>query len=127
MVEREGPTRNVLVLLLDSWRFDVRSPTGVSAEHSPVITDFARQSLVFPNYRTCAPRTFESFGDLFFGRLMPTFRGAPPTSAVSELTAAGVHTVDISSRFRHEHDKVSGWAKDSPFRGGTVRSTTPAR
>jgi arylsulfatase A-like enzyme len=115
--ERERPTRNVLVLVLDSWRFDVRSPTGVSVEHSPKIADFARQSLVFTNYRTCAPRTLESFGDLFFGRLMPTFRGAPTTSAVAELTAAGVHTVDISSRFRHEHDRVSGWAKELSIPG----------
>ena len=48
---------------------------------------------------------------------MPTFRGAPPTSAVAELTAAGVHTVNISSRFRHEHDRVSGWAKELSIPG----------
>ncbi|HEX6272258.1 MAG TPA: sulfatase [Polyangiaceae bacterium] len=126
--ERKQRAANVLVLLLDSLRFDARSPNGVGAERSPALAAFARESLAFANYRTCSPRTMESFGDLFFGRLMPTFRGAAPTSAVARLTAAGVHTVDISSRFRHEHDRVSGWAKELSIPGrygefGDARTT----
>jgi hypothetical protein len=115
--ERGERAANVLVLLLDSFRFDPASPNGVNADRSPVIAAFARESLAFSEYRTCAPRTLESFGDLFFGRLMPTYRGAAATSAVARLTAQGVQTVDISSRFRHEHDRVTGWAKELSIPG----------
>jgi hypothetical protein len=115
--ERPASASNVLVILLDSWRFDAKSPGGVSPELTPGIAAFARESIVFDDYRTCSPRTMESFGDLFFGRLMPTFRGAAQTSAIARLTSAGVHTVDISSRFRHDHDRVSGWSKELSIPG----------
>jgi hypothetical protein len=115
--EQAAPVSNVLVILLDSWRFDAKSPGGVSPELTPTIAALARASLVFADYRTCSPRTMESFGDLFFGRLVPTFRGAKPTSAVARLTSSGVHTVDISSRFRHEHDRVTGWSKELSIPG----------
>ena len=115
--EGGGATANVLVILLDSFRFDPTSPNGVSGAETPVIAALARESLAFADYRTCSPRTLESFGDLFYGRLVSTFRGARPTSAIARLTAAGVHTVDISSRFRHEHDRVSGWRKELSIPG----------
>jgi hypothetical protein len=115
--ERGGFTANVLVILLDSFRFDTTRPSGVSELETPVIAALAAESLVFADYRTCSPRTLESFGDLFYGRLVPTFRGARPASAIARLTAAGVHTVDISSRFRHEHDRVSGWHEEHSIPG----------
>jgi hypothetical protein len=103
---------NLLVIILDSFRFDHGSPGGVNEKLTPVIAKLASESLVFDDYRTCSPRTLESFGDLFFGRLIPTFRGAVRVGAIERLTAAGVRTFDISSRFRHEHDNVSGWWKE---------------
>jgi glucan phosphoethanolaminetransferase (alkaline phosphatase superfamily) len=112
-----GRVSDVLVIVLDSFRFDVRTENGVHAELTPGIAAFARESLAFSDYRTCAPRTLESFGDLFFGRLVPSHRGAAPSSAIARLTRAGVHTVDISSRFRHEHDRVSGWAEEVSIPG----------
>jgi hypothetical protein len=115
--EQSAPVSNVLVLLLDSWRFEPLKPGGIDPGLTPAIATLARESLVFDDYRTCSPRTLESFGDLFFGRLMPTSRGASPVSAVERLTATGVHTVDISSRFRHEHDRVSGWWKELSIPG----------
>jgi hypothetical protein len=115
--EPGAPVSNVLVILLDSWRFEPQKPGGIDPGLTPAITALARDSIVFDDYRTCSPRTLESFGDLFFGRLMPTFRGASPVSAVERLTDAGVHTVDISSRFRHEHDRVSGWWKELAIPG----------
>lgn len=115
--QRTARVSNLLVILIDSWRYDAASPSGLNAELTPTVAALARESLVFTDYRTCSPRTLESFGDLFFGRLVPTFRGAAPTSAVARLTSAGVHTVDISSRFRHEHDRVSGWSEEHSIPG----------
>jgi hypothetical protein len=115
--ERSVAASNVLVLLLDSFRFDVNQPSGIDPELTPVLSRLERESLAFADYRTCSPRTRESFGDLFFGRLVPTFRGASAPSAIERLTSAGVYTVDISSRFRHEHDRVSGWSEEISIPG----------
>jgi hypothetical protein len=116
-LETGGAASNVLVLLLDSFRFDKRSPAGLDPALTPVMAALGRDSLVFTDYRTCSPRTLESFGDLFFGDLAPSFRGASASSAVERLTARGVHTVDISSRFRHEHDRVAGWSQEISIPG----------
>jgi hypothetical protein len=123
------PASNVLVLLLDSFRFDAKHATGIDPELTPFIAGLARESLVFTDYRTCSPRTLESFGDLFFGSLVPTFRGASAPGAIERLTSAGVHTVDISSRFRHEHDRISGWSREISIPGaygefGDAKSVT---
>lgn len=100
------PSLNVIMLALDSARFDRRHPSGIDPGVMPVLAALAEKSLTFRDFRTCAPRTRESVADLLGARA-----GADEPNAVQALSDRGVHTAFIASDWLARHAAVSGFAE----------------
>jgi choline-sulfatase len=97
---------NVIVLALDSVRFDARYADGIEPALMPELSKLAASSFAFRDFRTCAPRTRESVPDLLGAR-----PGANEPNAVQALADRGVHTVFIASDWLARHAAVSGFTE----------------
>jgi hypothetical protein len=102
----EPQPSNVLVLVLDSVRFDRRFANGVEPGVMPVLARLAANSYAFDDFRTCAPRTRESVPDLLGARA-----GKDEQSAVQTLAERGVHTTLIASDWLTRHAALEGFGE----------------
>lgn len=100
------PASNVIVIALDSLRFDRRHPSGVDPSVMPELARLAADSFAFRDFRTCAPRTRESVPDLLGARA-----GADEPNAVQVLADHGVHTAFIASDWLARHAVVPGFVE----------------
>jgi choline-sulfatase len=97
---------NVIVLALDSVRFDPRFANGVDPAVMPALARLAANSYAFSDFRTCAPRTRESVADLLGARA-----GTNEPNALQALSERGVHTAFIASDWLARHAALAGFAE----------------
>jgi hypothetical protein len=114
----QGARKNVIIVLIDSLRFDRRFENGVDAAIMPGFARLAASGVAFSEFRTCSPRTRESVPDLL-GAGRELTGGSPiGLTAVEALGRDGVLTAFIASEWL---------ARYAPLPGFTVRRTPAAR
>jgi hypothetical protein len=113
--------KNVVLVVIDSLRFDRRFENGINPSITPALARLTARSTTFSAFRTCSPRTRESVPDLL-GAAPELSRGIPAEtpSAIQALSRAGVHTAFIASEWLARYASPPGFelARLSPSRYG---------
>jgi arylsulfatase A-like enzyme len=98
---------NVIVVEIDSLRFDGRFENGLDPTITPTLARLAGQGVAFSNFRTCSPRTHESVPDLLGASA--SFSRTSGENAIDALARRGVHTTFVASDWVARYASVSGF------------------
>lgn len=111
---------NVLLLVVDSLRFDRRFPNGVHPALTPALARLAAGATSFSAFRTCAPRTRESVPDLLGAGAELSGRRVSGPNAIEALARSGAQTVFVASEWLARYASVRGFerARLEPARYG---------
>lgn len=116
---------SVVMVVLDSLRFDRGFADGIDPKVTPAIARIASGARRYASFRTCAPRTHESVADLLGSSFdvaeldgQQAALQSAPRGAIADLSRRGVHTAFIASDWLARYAEVSGWKE---------RHHTPAR
>ncbi len=104
-----GAPKNVVLVVIDSLRFDRRFESGIDAAVTPALARLAASSTTFSAFRTCSPRTRESVPDLLGAapELSPAASATP--NAIAALARSGVQTAFIASEWLARYAAVPGF------------------
>jgi hypothetical protein len=114
----KGARKNVIVVLIDSLRFDRRFERGIDPQVMPNFARLAALGVAFSEFRTCSPRTRESVPDLLGAGRELAGRSPLGHTAVEALARDGVLTAFVASEWL---------ARYAPLPGFNVRRTPAAR
>jgi hypothetical protein len=114
----DGARKNVIVVLIDSLRFDRRFDSGIDPEVMPGLARLAASGVAFSEFRTCSPRTRESVPDLLGAGPELAGRSSLDLTAVEALRRDGVLTAFVASEWLARYARLSGF---------NVRRTPAAR
>ena len=109
-VEAGFEPRSVVVVAIDSMRFDRRFASGLDPGVTPALARLAAQSLTFADFRTCSPRTRESVPDLL-GETRRGTRAYDTGGVIAALAGAGMHTAFIASDWLERYARIEGFAE----------------
>jgi len=97
----DGPPRSIYLFVIDALRYDLNSRDGIDRELMPRLGALADESVRFSNFRLCSPGTRWSVPDLLAASTLGPEVSAASPPALHALTAAGYHSLFVSSEIVH--------------------------